>query len=337
MNTRNKNLMVAGAISLIMVAVTHSASADTATFQNGLDGYAGTEDNQILDPGTGFDDANVGGRNAMQLGNGSAISTRRSILRFDVTSLAGQFLSIDSASITLKKVNAPAGSGTDDAEMWAIADNNADWVEGSSIFVQTPGESSWNSKQDGTSTWIGDQPGDPFTSGGGGELGALQDTIVGVSSNDPASTLYTWDLDPALVEQWITGINAGVLIKEANELDGIGSGTELLIEFGSKEFGDPILDAPQHPKLEINFTPVALAGDFDDNGQVDGDDFLLWQQLLGIVFDADDLTAWENNFGAGVGPLTAGSSAVPEPSTAVLVILGLAGLLCGANGRRSEL
>ena len=327
MNTRIKNLIAATAASLILVATTASALAATAIFQDGLNGYAGTEDNQILDPGTGFDDANVGGRNAIQLGNASAISTRRGLLRFDVTSLAGLFISIDSATITLKKVNGPTGGGTDDVEMWAIADNNADWVEGTSVFVETPGESSWNSKQHGTSLWIGDQPGDPFTSGGGGLLGPLQDTEVGVSGNDAASTLYTWNLDAALVTQWVTGVNAGVLIKEANELDGFGSGTDLQIEFGSKEFGDPILDAAQHPKLEITFTPVSQDGDFNDDFVVDGADFLLWQQLFGIALFADDLVDWQNNYGTGAVLSAAASSAVPEPSTVVLAVMGLVGLL----------
>ena len=333
MNARIKLLIVVGIVSLIMVVATQKASAAaTAVFQDGLNGYAGTEDNQILDPGTGFQDDNVGGRNAMQLGNASPTTTRRSILRFDVSSLASLSTGVVSAKITLKKVNAAAGPGTDDAEMYAIADNNADWVEGNSQFAVTAGESSWNSKQHGTSTWIG--------GGGGGTLGALQDTIVGVSSNDLPNTLYTWDLDPALVDQWITGVNGGVLIKEANEFDGLGSGTELQIEFGSSEFGDPINDAPQHPKLEITFNPVAFTGDFDSDLDVDGADFLEWQRLFNIVYNADDLTDWQSNYGSDLNPLTAGvaagTSAVPEPSTVVLAVMGWAGLLAGIRGNTSQ-
>jgi len=81
---------------------------------------------------------------------------------------------------------------------------------------------------------------------------------------------------------------------------------------------------------------VTNPGDFDEDGDVDGDDFLLWQQGLGTIYDATDLTVWENNFGNGVGPLTAASTAVPEPSTVVLAAVGLAGLLSGVRGRRSK-
>ena len=341
MNAPIKNLMAAGTVSLItafviMAALAQCASAATAIFQDGLNGYAGTEDNQILDPGTGFDNANVGGRNTFQLGNASPISTRRLLLRFDVSSLAGKFTSIDSATITLKKANLPAGPGTDDAEMYAIADNNADWVEGTGVFVVQNGSSSWNSKRhnEAGGLWIGDQPGDPFTSGGGGALGALQDTLVGVSSNDPVNTLYTWDLDPALVTQWVTGVNAGVLFKEAIELDDFGSGTELQLDFYSSEYGDFVADAPQHPKLEVQFTSNALPGDFDENGKVDIDDYTLWKSLFGIVFDASDYVVWRDNLGATNSGVGIGSVSIPEPSTVVLTVLYLAGILVGTGGRR---
>ena len=251
MNAPIKNLMAAGTVSLIMAfvimaALAQCASAATAIFQDGLDGYAGTEDNQILDPGTGFDDANVGGRNTFQLGNASPASTRRCLLRFDVSSLAGRFTSIDSATITLKKSNLPAGSGTDDAEMYAIADNNADWVEGTGQFVVQNGSSSWNSKQHPTA-WIG--------GGGGGALGALQDTIANVSGNDAANTFYVFDLAPSLVDHWVTIANAGVVIKEGAEIDGAGSGTDLQIEFYAAEFG-AIADAPVRPKLTVTYTII---------------------------------------------------------------------------------
>ena len=56
-----------------------------------------------------------------------------------------------------------------------------------------------------------------------------------------------------------------------------------------------------------------MDGDADNDGDVDGDDFLVWQ----------------TEFGSGDG---AGSAAVPEPASALLALLA-AGLLATARRR----
>ena len=69
--------------------------------------------------------------------------------------------------------------------------------------------------------------------------------------------------------------------------------------------------------------PIATAGldgDFDTDGDVDGDDFLEWQR--GAATPAD-LALWQGNYGAPSG--TATNSAVPEPTSVLL--LGIAGTL----------
>ena len=66
-----------------------------------------------------------------------------------------------------------------------------------------------------------------------------------------------------------------------------------------------------------------LAGDFDVDGDVDGNDFLVWQSGFGSSYDASHLTVWESNFGT-VAP-AAVVSAVPEPTTLTLVLFTLAG------------
>ena len=64
------------------------------------------------------------------------------------------------------------------------------------------------------------------------------------------------------------------------------------------------------------------AGDFDGDQDVDGADFIIWQQQLGGDLDAQDLADWRANFGAGASiPAVA---AVPEPGALVLLLAGIA-------------
>lgn len=86
---------------------------------------------------------------------------------------------------------------------------------------------------------------------------------------------------------------------------------------------------------------LTLEGDYNSDGVVDGRDFLVWQQCVGLeggdpyrpgdgngdgFVTAADLTVWQQQYGMTLadldGPISP-SSAVPEPSTAVLALIGL--------------
>jgi hypothetical protein len=82
---------------------------------------------------------------------------------------------------------------------------------------------------------------------------------------------------------------------------------------------------------------ASLAGDFDEDGDVDGADFLRWQRSFPGTLDAEDLANWADEFGSQGGPSGPGSLitgfvryvtpnlvAVPEPVSTVIVALGLA-------------
>ncbi|MCH7751899.1 MAG: hypothetical protein IH898_07065 [Planctomycetes bacterium] len=65
----------------------------------------------------------------------------------------------------------------------------------------------------------------------------------------------------------------------------------------------------------------ALPGDFDIDGDVDGNDFLLWQRGGSPdPLSQSDLADWEANYGF-VAPLSATSAAVPEPATGIIAML----------------
>lgn len=87
-------------------------------------------------------------------------------------------------------------------------------------------------------------------------------------------------------------------------------------------------------------TPApSIPGDFDHDGQVDGDDLAIWRSAVGVNAagdadgdqdtDGEDFLVWQRQLGAG-GAL----AAVPEPSTAVMALL-VAGLsAAGQRGKR---
>ncbi len=61
-------------------------------------------------------------------------------------------------------------------------------------------------------------------------------------------------------------------------------------------------------------------GDFDMDGDVDGADFLKWQRDDGT---SGGLTDWQNNYGNGtLAALAGAASSVPEPTSALLLVLG---------------
>ncbi|NOY43369.1 MAG: PEP-CTERM sorting domain-containing protein [Planctomycetes bacterium] len=71
--------------------------------------------------------------------------------------------------------------------------------------------------------------------------------------------------------------------------------------------------------LEVNFDDIRLdatatiPGNFDQDHDVDGRDFLIWQRGFSDLFNANDYADWEANFPAP--PQFAASTQVPEPTT----------------------
>ncbi len=66
---------------------------------------------------------------------------------------------------------------------------------------------------------------------------------------------------------------------------------------------------------------VAVPGDFDNDGDVDGRDFLAWQRgETTPAFSPAKLAEWQNAYNGGV---LAGLNAVPEPSSLLMLALAL--------------
>jgi hypothetical protein len=94
--------------------------------------------------------------------------------------------------------------------------------------------------------------------------------------------------------------------------------------------------------LSVTSEASPQSGDYDQDGDADGADFLLWQKTLGSsnildadgnnngVVDGDDLSVWRMAFGAAAGS----ASAVPEPTTAMAWLAYAALPLIGATRTR---
>ena len=66
---------------------------------------------------------------------------------------------------------------------------------------------------------------------------------------------------------------------------------------------------------------LILPGDFDLDGDVDGTDFLKWQQgEMPMPLSSTDLATWQANFGNVASSLAAATAAVPEPSCIVVLL-----------------
>jgi hypothetical protein len=103
------------------------------------------------------------------------------------------------------------------------------------------------------------------------------------------------------------------------------SSTTTRLDFhGTDANGSILLD-------NVSVTPVMVAGDFNGDGHVGPDDYVVWKSTFGSiamlaadgngdgVVNAADYTVWRDHLEAGSG---AGASVVGEPSSASLVAVG---------------
>jgi hypothetical protein len=83
---------------------------------------------------------------------------------------------------------------------------------------------------------------------------------------------------------------------------------------------------------------LALAGDFNHDAAVDAADYVVWRKGHGTTYTQDHYDVWRTNFGrtaSGSAGVHA-NAAVPEPSSASLLLLAVTGILatlpkCGRN------
>lgn len=165
-------------------------------------------------------------------------------------------------------------------------------------------------------------------------VGALGNGLIGQSYTPVAKTpLFAGAVDGANGQN-LEGLALGP------RLD---NGSWVLLGVVDDGFSNGVDDDPLSNNTLVAFVATAnVTGDFDADGDIDGDDLLRWQRGLGKAIgakldegdgdrdgdvDAADLAAWRGAF------IAAASSTAPEPAGLVVAIMGLSAL---ASRRRAS-
>jgi hypothetical protein len=167
--------------------------------------------------------------------------------------------------------------------------------------------------------------------------------------DDAALYESDWTEKPALVAyqdlvfgEWWTD-QSGVSDAEGDfSLRGFDGEYDVVVTLDGQQYltSEVLLD--DDLELLVTLSDVAIdSADFSADGDVDGDDLLIWQRGFGTdgatdaegdadgdgMVDQTDLGVWQNQFGAMA--LIEGSQSVPEPRADLLVVLF--GAICSAQ------
>ncbi|WP_425395347.1 hypothetical protein [Aeoliella sp.] len=178
-------------------------------------------------------------------------------------------------------------------------------------------------------------------------------TVEGASAGQLLTGMPTFEFDidldvPGVREYFQQGLSEGqvsVMISSLHEVSSGHTGDDGdFPAFYSKDHPAVSLGLRDAATLTIEYSILALAGDYDGNGFVDQQDYLEWKSSFGASVEAfsgadgngdglvglADFSVWRNNLGAGTPPAGAvGAVAVPEPSGVQLCgIVGLTLAFC---------
>jgi hypothetical protein len=163
---------------------------------------------------------------------------------------------------------------------------------------------------------------------GGAYAGKGRIAELSVSSSGPRSV--NWDIAFGSVSRTATPGDAnldGVVDSEDLDIFEENEGLPGPLHWFNADFDDDDdVDADDFAILQQNlpFEP----GDFDEDGDVDGRDFLAWQRNPSV----GELADWQTNYGNG--PLIANVTTVPEPCAATLLIAGCVAILARRSADR---
>lgn len=196
------------------IMLTGTGSGGTlATYKEGANdpftgtAYAGTEDLWLYNNGgtNGVND-NTGGDLRVIAGGIGGTAYRHELMRFNVSSLAGRFASINSVTLRLYFNGANANAGV--IQVFAVAPANAGWVEGSG-GTAVSGVSCWSRRVYPSTNWAGSQ-------GASTPNTDYVDMVLASAPYAAAATGQSFDLvlpDASIINTWLGGTNAGLYLR----------------------------------------------------------------------------------------------------------------------------
>ena len=251
----NARVVMAGVCALAIAG--GMASGDVIVYQDGATNafvaapYEGAQDNLLAGSNKRHDD-NLGAYASAGVGNigwGTYDPPIREIIRFDLTSFAGRYASINSVKLTLTLSKA---AKSETVTVHQILAANSDWVEGAGTgSTSAAGESCWWYKAWPDVEWAGG-----VDSGCG---------VAGVDYDSTAVASHTWvaaEVDGtaleltlagdvnAMVDQWsgAQADNAGLILRTTTEDD-----QTLHLTWKASEF---TTDPAMRPMLTIDYEPI---------------------------------------------------------------------------------
>ncbi len=163
--------------------------------------------------------------------------------------------------------------------------------------------------------------------------------------NSTGATAEDWHMSN-LTNDPASGYDGPVDLRQSAEPHGINTADQFVETSQGVPYGTLLGDTLGSSNLFIkdgDFEAPYNGEEFVFDGDVDGRDFLTWQRNYGFGLDGlgnpkfatrrhgdanrdrlvgdADLALWAENYGFGGGPLLAASLAVPEPATALLLLL----------------
>jgi hypothetical protein len=231
------------------------SSAAIVSYQQGAStpflggAYSGNEDTMLARNNNfnGAADQNFGGRADFAVGGRASDSFHRhSLIRFDVTSMAGEFSSIDAITLRLHfSVNSATFTDKNDTiQVYQVASANTGWIEGNlNGSTAAGGQSTWYHRNATTNNWAG--------SLGASTAGTdYVNTVLASTAFDRTELAGdVFDLvftDTSFFANWVAGTNPGLFLRAQ-------TGTQAAqVIFHSSEAGT----AAFRPELIITYTPI---------------------------------------------------------------------------------